>query len=287
MTRYPQARLDFSSLPGLTRQSIDFRKKMDARVKPAHDELIEHSRGALGMHVPVEIGGKSVAARRHARIVGKVRRVGAVMVGKPERPSALRRHGDRRRRADQDYVRSFSALYGRGPERAHVLDALATFQRSLLTPNARFDRYLNGQHDAITLREQRGYQLFKTYGCIACHQGMNLGGNLLQRFGVFDNPFTQRGRVTDADLGRFVITGIEDDRYVFRVPSLRNVAVTAPYFHDGSASTLAEAVDIMARVQLGRDLPSKDIDLIVEFLGTLTGEYQGRSLAAEMNRSTR
>src|SRR5262249_46975436 len=140
----------------MTRQSIDFRKKMDARVKPAHDELIEHSRGALGMHVPVEIGGKSVAARRHARIVGKVRRVGAVMVGKPERPSALRRHGDRRRRADQDYVRSFSALYGRGPERAHVLDALATFQRSLLTPNARFDRYLNGQHDTITSREQRG-----------------------------------------------------------------------------------------------------------------------------------
>lgn len=189
--------------------------------------------------------------------------------------------------ADQDYVRSFSALYGRGPERAHVLDALAAFQRSLLTPNARFDRYLNGQHDAITPREQRGYQLFKSYGCIACHQGMNVGGNLLQRFGVFDNPFTQRGRVTDADLGRFVVTGIEDDRHVFRVPSLRNVAVTAPYFHDGSASTLAEAVDIMARVQLGRDLPSEDIDLIVEFLGTLTGEYQGRSLAADRNRSTR
>src|SRR5215475_14920853 len=95
MTRYPQARLDFSSLPGLTRQSIDFRKKMDARVKPAHDELIEHSRGALGMHVPVEIGGKSFAACSHARIVGEVRRIRAVVVGKAERPSTFRRHGDR------------------------------------------------------------------------------------------------------------------------------------------------------------------------------------------------
>jgi cytochrome c peroxidase len=190
-------------------------------------------------------------------------------------------------RADQGYVRSFTALYGGGPARAHVLDALATFQRSLLTPNARFDRYLNGQHDAITSEEQRGYQLFKSYGCIACHQGINLGGNLLQRFGVFDNPFAQRGQVTDADLGRLAITGSEDDRHVFRVPSLRNVAVTAPYFHDGFTPSLSEAVDIMARVQLGRDLPSQDIDLIVKFLGTLTGEHQGRSLSAEIDRSTR
>jgi cytochrome c peroxidase len=189
-------------------------------------------------------------------------------------------------RADQDYVRAFTVLYGRGPARTGVLDALAAFQRSLLTPNARFDRYLKGQNDAMNSEEQRGYQLFKSYGCTACHQGMNLGGNLLQRFGVFYDPFTGRGRVTDADLGRFAITGIEDDRHVFRVPSLRNVAVTAPYFHDGSALSLPEAVDIMARAQLGRDLPGQDIDLIVKFLGTLTGEYQGRSLS-EIDRSTR
>jgi cytochrome c peroxidase len=193
-----------------------------------------------------------------------------------------------RLRADQDYVRIFTALYGSGPVRGHVLDALATFQRSLLTPDARFDRYLNGQGDAITSEEERGYQLFKSYGCIACHQGVNLGGNLLQRFGVFYDPFMQRGaRVTDADLGRFSITRVENDRFVFRVPSLRNVAVTAPYLHDGSAASLAEAVEIMARVQLGRDLPTRDIDLIVKFLETLTGEYQGRSLAAETDQSTR
>jgi len=193
-----------------------------------------------------------------------------------------------RLRADQDYVRAFTALYGNGPGRADVLDALVTFQRSLVTLDARFDRYLNGQRDAISSEEERGYQLFKSYGCIACHQGVNVGGNLLQKFGIFYDPYALRGtRVTDADLGRFTITGIESDRLVFRVPSLRNVAVTAPYFHDGSAASLPEAVTIMARVQLGRDLPDADIDLITKFLGTLTGKYRGRSLAVEMDQSTR
>jgi cytochrome c peroxidase len=188
-------------------------------------------------------------------------------------------------RSDQDYVRAFTALYGSGPERTHVLDALASFQRSLVTPDARFDRYLDGQSDALTAEEKQGYELFKSYGCISCHQGRNVGGNLLQRFGVFYDPFAQRANISDADLGRYGVTGSDSDRHVFRVPSLRNVAVTPPYFHDGSAASLTDAVDIMARAQLGRDLPGKDIDLIVKFLGTLTGEYQGRSLAAQIDRS--
>ena len=190
-------------------------------------------------------------------------------------------------RADHDYVRSFTAAYGSGPNRLHVLDALATFQRSLLTPNSRFDRFLNGQRNAVTAEEEYGYQLFRSYGCISCHQGVNLGGNLFQKFGVFDDPSIQRWRATDADLGRFAITRNESDRHVFRVPSLRNIAVTPPYFHDGSASSLREAVDVMARVQLGRELPSADIDSIVKFLGTLTGEYEGRSLAVGTDHSTR
>ena len=180
-------------------------------------------------------------------------------------------------RAGAGYRAAFKALYG-GPEREHVLDALATFQRSLLTPDARFDRYLRGERDAITAEEARGYQLFKAYGCIACHQGVNVGGNLFQRFGVFYDPFAARGNAGAADLGRYTITGREDDRKVFRVPSLRNVAVTSPYFHDGSAASLAEAVDIMARSQLGRELPRDDIDLIIRFLRTLTGVYRGQSL---------
>ena len=116
-----------------------------------------------------------------------------------------------------------------------MLDALATFQRSLITPDARFDRFLRGERDAITPQEERGYQLFKDYGCVACHQGVNVGGNLFQRFGIFRDPFAQ-GPIRTADLGRFTITDQPDDRFVFRVPSLRNVAVTAPYFHDGRAA---------------------------------------------------
>ena len=185
-----------------------------------------------------------------------------------------------RLRADGDYRTAFAALYGGPPEREHVLDALATFQRSLLTPDSRFDRYLRGERDAITTDEERGYQIFKAYGCTACHQGANIGGNLFQKFGVFYNPFAERRALSEADLGRLTLTGQERDRYVFRVPSLRNVAVTAPYFHDGSVASLAEAVEIMGRSQLGRDLERLEVDLIVKYLGTLTGTYQGRPLRA-------
>jgi cytochrome c peroxidase len=182
-------------------------------------------------------------------------------------------------RVVRDYQSAFASIYASAPERSSVLDALATFERSLITPDAPFDNYLRGAQGAITTDQQRGYQLFKSYGCIACHQGRNLGGNLLQKFGIFADPFSSREK-TDADLGRYTITRLEGDRQVFRVPSLRNVAVTLPYFHDGRTSSLAEAVEIMARTQLGRELPKQDLDLIVGFLGTLTGKYQGRSLVS-------
>ena len=182
-------------------------------------------------------------------------------------------------RADPNYREAFAALYLGSLESAQVLDAIASFERSLLTPNARFDQYLRGQYDALTEEEQRGYQLFKSYGCVACHQGVNVGGNMFQKFGIFQRPFSQRV-TTAADLGRFTLTGNERDRFVFRVPSLRNVAVTAPYFHDGGASTLEQAVGTMARAQLGRVLTEEEISLIVKFLHTLTGEYQGHPLSA-------
>ncbi len=181
-------------------------------------------------------------------------------------------------RADRDYAKDFVSLYGRNPARAHVLDALATFQRSLMTPNSRFDKRLRGERDAISPAEEQGFRLFKSYGCIACHQGTGFGGNLFQRFGIFADPFARRdGR--EVDLGRLAITGSQDDAQVFRVPSLRNVAITPPYFHNGAVSSLDEAVEIMARSQLGRELPRDDLARIVQFLNTLTGEYQGRSLA--------
>lgn len=181
-------------------------------------------------------------------------------------------------RADEAYRQAFAAAYGSDPAPALVLDALAAFQHSLTTPDARFDRYLRGERDAITPEEERGYQLFKDYGCVACHQGVNVGGNLFQRFGIFYDPFEQ-GRDRAADLGRFTITGKEDDRFVFRVPSLRNVAITAPYFHDGRAETLEQAIQEMGRSQLGRVLTAQEIDMIAGFLRTLTGEYQGRPLS--------
>jgi cytochrome c peroxidase len=181
--------------------------------------------------------------------------------------------------SDPDYTASFKAAYPDGLTPANILDALATYQRSLITPNAPLDQYLRGQPQALTAEEQRGYQLFKAYGCVACHQGLNVGGNLYQKFGIFTEEVGLTTSGEDPDPGRARVTGLKRDRGVFRVPSLRNVAQTAPYFHDGRAATLEEAVDTMARVQLGRTLAREEIGLIVQFLHTLTGDYQGRSLA--------
>lgn len=175
-----------------------------------------------------------------------------------------------------EYVRVFNKIYGDGLTKANVQDAIATYEQSLYTPNSRFDRFLRGDKQALTPAEYTGYQLFKAYGCISCHQGMNVGGNMLQRFGVLGDYFSERGNITPADLGRFNVTEDPADRFVFRVPSLRNVVLTAPYFHDGTAKTLEEAIAVMAKYQLGRSLSSEQIDLIAQFLRTLTGEVQDK-----------
>ena len=179
---------------------------------------------------------------------------------------------------DPAYRDEFSALYRDGIAPASVRNALATFERSLVTPNSKFDRFLRGDAGALDETERAGYRLFKQIGCTSCHQGVNVGGNSYQRLGVMADYFAVRGRISGADLGRFNVTGREEDRYFFKVPSLRNVAVTPPYLHDGSAKTLDEAVVIMARYQLGLRLGTADVGRIVAFLRTLTGEYQGRAL---------
>lgn len=188
-------------------------------------------------------------------------------------PAALARIG-----ADPGYRAEFAAIYRDGVEQANVRDAIATFERSLVTPNSRFDRYLRGDRTAITDAELHGYRLFKEIGCTSCHQGVNIGGNSYQRLGVMADYFGTRGSVREVDRGRFNITGREEDRYFFKVPSLRNVALTPPYLHDGSAHDLSEVVTIMARYQLDLRLSSGDVERIVAFLHTLTGEYQGRPL---------
>ena len=181
---------------------------------------------------------------------------------------------------DPDFVAAFKASYRDGLTPANLQNALATFVGSLVTPNARFDKYLRGDTQALTPDEVRGYQLFKSYGCVSCHQGVNVGGNMFQQFGVMGNYFASRGNPSPADLGRYNVTLKDADRHVFKVPGLRNVALTAPYFHDGSARTLGEALDVMFKYQLGRSAPQQDKELIIKFLHTLTGEYRGKPLLA-------
>ncbi|MDP3410364.1 cytochrome-c peroxidase [Bosea sp. (in: a-proteobacteria)] len=188
-----------------------------------------------------------------------------------------------RLRRSRAYGVRFMAAYGRQPDREAVLDALVTFQRSLATPNAPFDRFLKGDERAITPQQRAGYDLFRSYGCASCHQGSNVGGNMSQIFGVFggvEGPRPDSVQSHPAGPPAASLADASDERHVYRVPSLRNVAVTAPYFHDGRTDSLSEAVDIMGRSQLGRMLSETDIAAITAFLESLTGEYDGKPLVA-------
>jgi cytochrome c peroxidase len=180
--------------------------------------------------------------------------------------------------ADAAFAQRFKESYRDGVTPANVKNALATFERSLSTPDAPFDRYLAGVTDSVGQEAVHGYELFTSYGCSSCHQGRSVGGNMFQRLGIGGDYSTDRGHETEADLGRFNVTHDEADRYVFKVPSLRNVARTAPYFHDGTVTQLDEAVRLMARYQLVRDLDDADVRSLVAFLESLTGEYRGRPL---------
>lgn len=179
---------------------------------------------------------------------------------------------------DHTYIANFNALYRDGIQPDNILDALTEYMRSLITPDSRFDQYLRGNSDSLTDNEKKGYQLFKDYGCTSCHQGHTLGANMRAPFNIFRDHMQYDNVQTEYDLGRYNKTGDEADKYVFRVPSLRNVALTAPYFHDGSSETLDGAVDVMGRYMLGRRIASDDRRLIVDFLQTLTGQYLGKPL---------
>ena len=162
-----------------------------------------------------------------------------------------------------------------GITRGTIKEVLAEFERGLISPNSPFDKWLAGDRSALNEQEQRGYQLFKEYGCSSCHQGANVGGNMFQVFGVLNSYFAVRGNISKADLGRYNVTGNDADKHSFKVPSLRLAALTPPYFHDGSAATLRDAVDVMFRHQLGREAPDQDKEDIVAFIKTLAGELQG------------
>ncbi len=168
---------------------------------------------------------------------------------------------------DKNYTKYFQRVYDDGVTAANIADAIAAFEMTLVTPDSKFDLFLKGDKSALTPQEQEGLSLFKSKGCVACHNGINIGGTLYQKIGVFgDIPSGSD------DLGRYHITKKAFDKQYFKVPSLRNVEKTAPYFHDGSAATLREAVETMVDVQLGRMLEEKEIEKIVLFLKTLTGK---------------
>lgn len=173
---------------------------------------------------------------------------------------------------DPKYSKAFLEIYNSQPTKKAVTNAIAEFERSLLPVNSPFDNYLRGDKKAISPQAAEGYALFKNLGCSSCHQGANVGGNMFQKFGIMNNYFKDRGNIIDKDYGRFNVTKSEDDRFFFKVPSLRNVEQTAPYFHDGSAKTLEEAVDVMAKYQLGRKLKPAEREKLVAFLKSLTGK---------------
>jgi cytochrome c peroxidase len=167
-----------------------------------------------------------------------------------------------------EYVTEFKQVFGEeGIDIDKVTLAIAEFEKTLVTPNSRFDRWLLGDENAITTAEREGYELFKSSGCVACHNGEALGGTSFQKMGVVE-PYEAKSPAE----GRSAVTGKDADRFMFKVPTLRNVELTYPYFHDGAARTLAEAVDIMGRLQLGKKFTEEENAKIVAFLKALTGD---------------
>ena len=170
-----------------------------------------------------------------------------------------------------DYQRLFKDVYGHDRVTiADVQDAIASFEDTLVTPNSRFDQWLKGDDRALSAGELKGYETFKAKGCIGCHNGPGVGGTSFQKFGVVKPYPGNNGPGTPQ--GRYEVTKNESDRYVFKVPLLRNVELTAPYFHDGSEWSLAEAVKTMGSLQLGQTLTEAETTAIVAFLKTLTGD---------------
>ncbi len=168
-----------------------------------------------------------------------------------------------------EYLREFKLVFGKDKITIdHVTEAIAEFEKTLVTPNSRFDQYLLGNKSALTRDELAGYQLFNKSGCVGCHNGANLGGNSFQKMGLVE-PY--KGNKSGVE-GRAAVTGKDADRFSFKVPTLRNVELTYPYFHDGAADTLAEAVDIMGRLQLGKKFTAEENAQLVAFLKTLTGD---------------
>lgn len=179
---------------------------------------------------------------------------------------------------DKDFSKRFLTSYPEGYSQATVTDAIAEFEKTLLTPS-RFDQYLMGDENALTADELEGYSLFKDNKCATCHVGINMGGQSFEYMGIKLSYFDYRGTgLTDGDNGRFAVTKNEADRHRFKTPTLRNVMITPPYMHDGSITTVEDAIRVMHQFQIGKDISDAETAKLVAFLGSLTGEYQGKTL---------
>lgn len=187
--------------------------------------------------------------------------------------------------ADKVFAKSFKAVYPDGITEANITDAIEQFERTLVTPGSRFDKWLLGDDSAITADEQEGYELFKEYDCATCHVGPNLGGLSYELMGLRRHYFPDRGmELTNEDNGRYKETQVERDRHRFKVPGLRNVEHTWPYYHDGTRETLEEAVRDMGIYQSGVELTESEIGKMVAFMKTLTGEYMGTPITTTNSR---
>jgi cytochrome c peroxidase len=166
----------------------------------------------------------------------------------------------------EEYRALFKKVYNDTIKEEYVIDAIVEFEKALITPNSKFDRYLKGEVNILSHIEKEGFELFKSYGCISCHNGVNVGGNLFQRVGIvkqmsYENKY----------LGRYNVTKNEEDKYFYKVPTLRNIELTAPYLHNGEIKTLREAVTFMMEYQIGVKPNNADVSYIMAFLRTLTG----------------
>ncbi len=184
-----------------------------------------------------------------------------------------------RLKSDTALKARFDEIYKEGITENSITDAIAEFEKTLITPNCSFDKYLMGDENAITENQLKGYRSFKQAGCAACHVGEAMGGQSFEYMGLFDDYYADRGsEITPADQGRFKFTKNEHDMYKQKVPLLRNITLTPPYMHDASAETLEEAVEIMNNYQVKTKLSKEEIALVVDFLSTLTGEYNNKKL---------
>jgi len=171
-------------------------------------------------------------------------------------------------------MKLYTKIYNSKMTSDNLKNALVEFERSLSTPDSKFDEYLRGKIE-LSLEEKSGLKLFINNGCVSCHQGEGIGGNLFQKLGVIIPYFDKSKKYKKFHYGKFNISKKERDKFVFKVPSLRNITLTAPYFHDGSIATLDRAIELMGFHQLGIKFSKKEVQEIKAFLKTLTGKVDG------------